>query len=163
MSDSFEIPAALKYSPIEVFKNFGFDKHAVWWGDRDSSDSMEVGADSLYRLSIEVPEYVKAISTRIQSLSMPTVFHEKEPYDVLGRIQHDEYEPPHIHLTYQNETYQVSLEDGHIMEPPNVSAKLRKLLGPYAIKYRKEAVKYWNLWNPKHPADPETGKFINRK
>jgi hypothetical protein len=163
MLDSFNIAPAMKYFPIEAFKDFHFDKNSIWWGSLESSDSMEIGNDSLYRMSIEVSEFISSISTKIQALLMPIVFHERQPYNIEGRIRDDEYERPHMHIIYENITYQVRLEDGVITEPINVPGKIRKLLKPYAIKYRKEAVLLWNKWNPNVPADPETGKFIDRR
>lgn len=162
MSYSFNIPPAIRYSPIEVFKDFNFDKFSIWWGDINSPDSMEIGNDTLYEMSLEIPEFISSISDKIQSLSMPAVFHEKQPYDVEGRIRKDEHESPHMHLIFKNKTYRIRLEDGVITEPIDIPAKVRKLLRPYAIKYRREAVLIWNKWNSDMPADPETGKFVKR-
>jgi hypothetical protein len=51
LSDSFNIPAAIKYANPTAFRQFDFDKYSIWWGNIGSPDSMEIGNDSLYRLS----------------------------------------------------------------------------------------------------------------
>jgi hypothetical protein len=56
MSDSFHIPAALKYAPLSEFKKIGFNTHAIWWGDRESPDSMEISNDTAYKLSMPLTE-----------------------------------------------------------------------------------------------------------
>lgn len=53
MSESFEVPRALKYAPVSVFKNFSFNSDSVWWGDED----WIVGHDSIYNMSILISPY----------------------------------------------------------------------------------------------------------
>jgi hypothetical protein len=163
LSEILSIPAAFNFYPIEEFKQFGFDEDAVWWGPRESKDSIEVGADTLYSMSMEIPDFISSISCRIQSLAMSTVFHEHEPYDVLGRVRTGETEVPHVHLTFKNITYQVVLEDGRILRPKGCSTKIREFLKPYVFKYREAIVADWNKTNPNYPADPKTGKFVDRR
>jgi hypothetical protein len=143
MSDSFSVPATHKYLPLDIFKNFGFDAQSVWWGDRESVDSWEVGHDSLYRPSIEASEFISSLSARIKLLAMSTVFHEKEPYDVLGRVRGGDYMRPHIRITYNDIEYTVRLDDVCIIDPKNVSIGIRRFIVKYVSKYRAEAFDYW--------------------
>jgi len=56
MSESFEVPATLKYAPVSVFKEFSFNSDSVWWGDED----WIVGHDSLYNMSIPIPQFISS-------------------------------------------------------------------------------------------------------
>jgi len=53
MSESFEVPAALKYAPLSVFKKFSFTKWYIAWGDEDYT----VGHDSLYNMSLSPSQF----------------------------------------------------------------------------------------------------------
>jgi hypothetical protein len=55
MSESFEVPATLKYAPVSMFKNFSFNKWRVSWGEREE---WTVGHDSLYNMSIPIPQFI---------------------------------------------------------------------------------------------------------
>jgi hypothetical protein len=58
MSNSFEVPAALKYAPLHEFKKFGFDDSSIWWGNQD----MISGHDSIYNMSIPIPQFISFFS-----------------------------------------------------------------------------------------------------
>ncbi len=162
LSDSFNIPAALRYANPGSFRQFDFDKYSIWWGDRDSVDAMEIGNDSLYRLSLPVRDMLESYSSKISNLSMATVFEDKQ-LAVLGRIKGQENERPHMRMQYKGDWYRVRLEDGVVYKPSNASSSVKSLLGKLAIEHRSKAVELWNKWNPDCPADPNTGKFIDRK
>ena len=53
MSESFEVPAALKYAPPSVFKKFSFTKWYIAWGDEDYT----VGHDSIYNMSVSPSQF----------------------------------------------------------------------------------------------------------
>jgi hypothetical protein len=59
MSDSFEIPAALRYAPISEFKKFKFNPHHIWWGDMESSDSMLISVNAMYRMAVDFDTVIK--------------------------------------------------------------------------------------------------------
>jgi len=48
MTDSFEVPAALQYKPLSIFKKFDFDSTSLSWNNKDYS----IGHDSIYNMSI---------------------------------------------------------------------------------------------------------------
>jgi len=52
LAECFNIPAAYKYAPPHIMKNFGFTKLSIYWGDHDSEECMEIGYDSLYDMSV---------------------------------------------------------------------------------------------------------------
>jgi hypothetical protein len=160
LSEVFSIPASLKYTFPNKIKDFKFDKYSIWWGNINSRHSLELGNDTLYQHSTSINAAISSYASKVLSVAMATVFKES---DVHGRIKGDESEPPHMHMLYKNVWYRVRLEDGVVYSPPNVKDSIKSLLSELAIKHRVKAVSLWNEWNSSRPADPETGKFINRR
>ena len=154
MANSFNIPAAYRYSPLIFFKNFEFDKFGISWGDRESSDSMEIGKDSIYIMSVPIDVFTSSVF-----LSMGLVDRRSSPYAAVMRIKGDEFEDPHVHIIFKGKEYQVRLSDGLIMKPAVKSNMLSKFQ-EWIFSERKKAVDMWNKWNPQAIADPETGLRI---
>ena len=61
MTDSFDIPAAYRYSPLVFFKDFVFNEYRITWGDEESSDCMDIGHDSLYNMSLPIDAFVSSV------------------------------------------------------------------------------------------------------
>ena len=61
LTDSFDIPAAYRYSPLVFFKNFVFNEYSITWGDKESSGSMDIGHDSLYNMSLPVDAFISSV------------------------------------------------------------------------------------------------------
>jgi len=57
MSESFEVPAALKYAPLSAFKKFTYKKWSISWGDWGNGEDWIVGHDSIYNMSLSVSQF----------------------------------------------------------------------------------------------------------
>lgn len=159
ISDSFEVPAALKYAPLSEFKNFRFNKWSISWGNLDSRDSMDIGNDSIYNMSIPVPQFVSSVF-----LSMGVVDHRTEPFEgwikVNGNEEKTGHKEPHAHVEYNGNTYLFALYGGLLVPSPNTPTDILSKLDDWVQKNKKICVDVWNEWNPTLQADPETGRRI---
>ena len=159
ISDSFEVPAALKYAPLSEFKNFRFNKWSISWGNLDSRDSMDIGNDSIYNMSIPVPQFVSSVF-----LSMGVVDHRTEPFEgwikVNGNEEKTGHKEPHAHVEYNGNTYLFALYGGLLVPSPNTPTDILSKLDDWVQKNKKICVDVWNEWNPTLQADPETGHRI---
>jgi len=153
MSDSFEVPAALKYAPPSEFKKFSFNKDSIWWGDED----WIVGHDSLYNMSTPVTQFASS-----SFLSMGVVDHRKEPFEGWIRINGNEgttgHKEPHAHVEYEGKKFLFALCGGLLVPEPTVSKSVIDMLDEWVQKNKKICVEEWNRWNPTLLADPVTGR-----
>jgi hypothetical protein len=153
MSESFEVPAALKYAPLSIFKGFSFNTHSIWWGDED----WIVGHDSLYSMSVPLPQFVSSMF-----LSMGVVDHRTEPFEgwikVYGNEDRTGHKEPHAHVEYKGNKLLFALYGGLLVPAPTIPNDIVTLLDEWVQKNRKIAVEEWNKWNPALEADPNTGR-----
>jgi len=155
MTESFEVPAALKYAPPSQFKKFGFNKNSVWWGDED----WIVGRDSLYNTSFPISHFTSSLF-----MSMGIVDHRTEPFEGWIKVRGNEattgHKEPHAHVDYKDEEYLFALSGGLLKPAPDLTKSTIDELDAWVTKNRRIAVEEWNKWNPALLADPETGRRI---
>jgi len=154
MSDSFNVPATLKYAPLDLFKKFTFNKWEISW-----EDDWSVGHDSLYNMSFPISQFVSSMF-----LSMGVVDHRKEPFEgwikVNGNEEKTGHKEPHVHVEYQGEMFLFAICGGLLVPKPTVPLDVIDMLDEWVQKNRKICVDLWNKWNPTLLADPNTGKRV---
>jgi hypothetical protein len=160
LSDSFSSGFNSSFNELNKFQDFDFDKFAVWWGPRNTEDTPEIGADSLYRMSIPL---IGFNSSAIQSLSMALVDSRSVPFKADMYVRSNEFEnEPHVHVIYDGNEYSVSIADGSIIKPSlsEVPVGMAQKFSEWVLKNRKKAVLVWNKVYPNMQADPATGLLI---
>ena len=152
MTESFEVPATLKYAPLSFFKKFSFNPHSIWWGDED----WIVGHDSIYNMSFPMSQFVSSIF-----LSMGVVDHRTEPFEGWIKIYSNEdrtgHKEPHAHVEYKDKKLLFALYGGLLVPEPTVPSDVVSMLDEWFQKNRKIAIDEWNKWNPTLEADSATG------
>jgi hypothetical protein len=157
LSDIFSKEVNKHFRELTKFVDFNFDDDSIWWGDRYTPTTPEIGADSLYHFSTPLVE----ANSSILSKSMALIDHITRPFDAYMTVLEHEYENyPHVHVEYNGGKYQIRLSDGAIIKPANVPDGVQNLLRPWVIKHRVEAIRAWNKYYPNMQADPATGLLI---
>jgi hypothetical protein len=167
MSDSFEIPATLRFAPISEFKKFQFNDHQIWWGSFDSPDSMLISSDSMHRMMI--PISFESTSSGVINLSMakidPPLLGKRGEVLATTFVQsHEIGESPHVYVVLKDKSAcKVFLEDGRVLTKDNIKQSIQRKISEFIVSIRSQAVAEWNKWYLNMKVDPLTGKFIDRK
>ena len=157
ISDSFNVPAALRYAPLTEFKKFKFNADYIWWGD---PEDWIIGHDSLYNMSTPIFEFTSSVF-----LSMGIVDHRTDPFEGWIRVLDESkvgHNEPHAHVEYHGKTYVFALCGGLLVEDSSLQESEIKMLDDWVQKNKKKAVDEWNKWNPTLQADPSTGKRVQK-